>query len=219
VTGFGPFQGVPVNPSETVVRALKDHVAKAAPHIAARIVATDVLQTSAAAVKQYAAALDAPGGAAAAAAERGAGVVVFHIGVDVASSSPGAPAKLEAVAYNDAAFRCPDADGVTLDCAVSEGGAFPRGARLMSKLPARALAAAVAAKGHRLVVSGDAGRFLCNALYWLSLEAGDECGGDGDAAKPPRHALFLHLPPADVMPTAEALALVTAVCEEAVGAV
>ena len=219
VTGFGPFEGVPENPAERVVAALPHHLSARAPHLAPLVIAADVLPVSAARVKAYVAALDAPGGAAATAAAAGVPFVVLHIGVKSASDAPGAHAKLEAVAFNDAYFRCADCDGVKLDCAVTEGGAFPRGARLMTQLPARALAASVAARGHALTVSGDAGRYLCNMTYWLSLDAaaaaGEAAGGDDDAA-PQRHALFLHIPPASVMPQDKALALVTDLLDEVV---
>ena len=219
VTGFGPFEGVPDNPTERVVAALPGHLSTHAPHLAPLVIACDVLPVSAARVKEYVAGLDAPGGAATKAAAAGVPFIVLHIGVKSASDAPGAPAKLEAVAFNDACFRCADCDGVTLDCAVTEGGAFPRGARLMTQLPARALAASVAARGHTLTVSGDAGRYLCNMTYWLSLEAaaaaGEAAGGDDDAA-PERRALFLHIPPASVMPQDKALVLVTDLLDEVV---
>ena len=212
VTGFGPFTGVPNNPAEAVVRALPGHLAIAAPSLAAALDAATILPVGAAAAEAAVEALTAS-------ASRAAAVGAVHVSLHVGVATSATTARLEAVAFNEASFHAPDCDGRKLsDCVVCDS--YPPGARLMSTLPARAVAAAVAARGHPVQVSGDAGRFVCNYLYFRSLAAAAadaEQAGGGDG--PRRHALFLHIPPTAVLPHAEAMALITAVLEEVVAAV
>ena len=59
----------------------------------------------------------------------------------------------------------------------------------------------LAAKGHRVCESGDAGRYVCNYLYFNSLRQVQAAR----ASSPDRdwHALFVHMPPTAVCPMTE----------------
>ena len=112
--------------------------------------------------------------------------VLLHLGVDVTAET----FRLERRACNTASFRVPDVDGVQLKnepvCEKCEPGAW-----LESSLPCAALAQTLRERGVAAVESDDAGRYLCNFLYCLSLQRLKEDGFDA--------CLFLHCPPEAVM--------------------
>lgn len=62
--------------------------------------------------------------------------------------------------------------------------------------PALASAAHLALRGFPVQTSDDAGRYLCNLTYYLSLCESEKARVRRGA---PLHALFLHVPPADVV--------------------
>ena len=112
--------------------------------------------------------------------------MLLHLGVDVTSDV----FRLERRACNTATFRVPDVDGVQLKnervCEECEAGAW-----LESSLPVAALAQTLRERGVAAVDSEDAGQYLCNFLYCLSLQRLKEYGFDA--------CLFLHCPPEAAM--------------------
>lgn len=78
---------------------------------------------------------------------------------------------------------------------------------MLMGLPSRWVESAVhgaerlAAKGHRVCESGDAGRYVCNYLYFNSLRQVQAAR----ASSPDRdwHALFVHMPPTTACPMSE----------------
>ena len=156
VTGFGPFPGVPVNPSAAIVAQL-------GPVAGARLTRRTLATTWAGLP-----ALDAllPGVR-----------VAVHVGVAPRSHR----LRIETTAVDardlaaDAAGRLPD------------GGAGS-GAVRRSRAVAVPLVAAARRCGVPAGVSGDAGRYLCNALYGRSLAA-------ATGAARPHLAVFVHVPP------------------------
>ena len=156
VTGFGPFPGVPVNPSEAIVAALGP-VAGARLTRRRLVTAWDGL-----------AGLDG----------LLSGVrIAVHVGV-----APRARRlRIETVAV-DARQPSPDAAG-RLPVPTPTSGAVRRGRAVAAPLVAAARAAGVPAG-----ISGDAGRYLCNALYFRSLAA-------ATTAARPHLSVFVHVPP------------------------
>jgi pyroglutamyl-peptidase len=162
LTGFGPFPGVAENPSGWLAEAL-----------AARKSAPDwdlhghVLPTEWEAVAALAPDLHAslqPH-------------VMIHFGV-----SPRAPAlRIERSAHNQAARRHDARGRLPATPTVSPTGA----ARLDTGLPVAAIAAHLRAQSHAAGASGSCGRYLCNFLYYRSLEW---------AIAQAREALFVHVP-------------------------
>ncbi|KAL4525796.1 hypothetical protein Ndes2437A_g04229 [Nannochloris sp. 'desiccata'] len=107
-------------------------------------------------------------------------ILVVHLGVDEKSSN----IKLESRASNEAKFRIPDQTGWQPDGVAIDGQEDCRFVR-RTKLPVRKLAGSLSNYG--VVVSQDAGRYVCNYCYFISLE---------EAAKR-KHmfSLFVHVPP------------------------
>jgi pyroglutamyl-peptidase len=155
LTGFGPFPGVPENPSgwlaETLAATTGGHGFE--PH-------GTVLPTEWAAVAALAPRLHAelqP-------------LVTIHFGVSARATG----LRLERTAHNRAEPRA-DACGAKPDCqTVSRDGA----ARIETRLPVTALAAQLRAQGHDARVSQSCGRYLCNYLYYHSLARTGREGGD-----------------------------------------
>jgi pyroglutamyl-peptidase len=162
LTGFGPFPGVAENPSGWLAKTLaaRKPVEGWEPH-------GHVLPTEWDAVAALAPDLHAslqPH-------------VLIHFGI-----SPRARGlRIERSAHNEAALRH-DASGRLPDTlAISPAGA----ARLDTSLPVTAIAAHLRAQGHAANASGSCGRYLCNFLYYRSLEWALAQGRD---------ALFVHVP-------------------------
>lgn len=149
LTGFEPFGGEPVNPSQQLVERLG---AEAPPHPALRV-ATAVLPVDIARVRP---ALEQ--------ALRGARPdVVLAFGQAAGRGT----LCLETRAFNELDFRgVPDNGGH-----VAHGEALVDGAPecLLSDLPLERLAARLGAAGHAVTLSHDAGRHLCNALLFELL--------------------------------------------------
>lgn len=127
----------------------------------------------------------------------------LHVGVDTTRDF----FKLESRAVNVCAFRAPDEDGwwPTAEQPAPVLDSEPFGAVEDTTLDVAALLAVLlqpggggegAACGERVESSSDAGRFVCNALYYASLvecrkrrALQSESSPRGD-----EHALFLHIP-------------------------
>ena len=204
ITGFGPFGGVDVNPTQALLEEAEEGgrallASALPPDLAARVHSTAILPVSAAAATAWAAAE-----AEALTADDASFTVALHLGVD---ASPGGPASrgtfaLEAAGYNSCAFRIPDADGVCLEGCPVEAGR-PQGEARTTRLPlervvGRLVAAGAAVEGTSsspslpaVRVSTCPGRFLCNQLYYLSLGLSQR--------QQRRTALFVHVPPAEVV--------------------
>jgi hypothetical protein len=149
----------------------------------------------------------APSPAAAATA-----VCVLHLGVHTSATR----VHLERCAVNTAAFRCADEAGWAPQCdpvlPADEAGCCR-----YTRLPVDALVERLAASGFPVRASDDAGTFICNYTFYLTLAAMQQAQEEDavldvddaeDAAhalspthaEPPWHALFVHVPPAEVMP-------------------
>ncbi|KNC56029.1 pyrrolidone-carboxylate peptidase [Thecamonas trahens ATCC 50062] len=199
VTGFGPFPGVPVNPTTSLAASLASHPDVASSSVVRTAIggASDAIAALAAAhalVPGSDAAGDSAGEAEAAGAiETGTEVarrttLLLHLGV--AASATGV--RLEQRAYNEASFRVPDQDGAQLsDEPIDE--VMPTESWLETLLPLERIAALMsdAHPDVPIEVSTDAGRYLCNYLYYKSLRLAH---GSSNL-----HSLFVHIPPLSVI--------------------
>jgi pyroglutamyl-peptidase len=164
LTGFEPFDGESVNPSQEVAKLL-DGVA-----IGGHAVKSLVLPVQhEAARERIAPALEEPGLSA-----------VVHLGL----AGGRARISIERVAVNVMDYEIPDAAGQLLrDTPCVAGGA----AAYFSTLPLRDIFAALAADGIPAHISNTAGAYLCNYTLYTTLDALAR-GRRGIAAG------FLHLP-------------------------
>jgi pyroglutamyl-peptidase len=167
LTGFGPFPGAAVNPTTALVRRLARN---------RRVTAAEVRCVGHVFATRYAAVDDEF--AALLAHHRPDAVVMFGLAARRAHVS------IEMLARNRVSMVFPDAGGGAARRAVIETNAA-RDRR--GRAPMRSLLAA--ARGARVDtrLSRDAGRYVCNYVYWRALEAAGRPGG-------PRLAVFVHVP-------------------------
>ena len=158
VTGFGPFPGAPVNPTEPLVEDL-EHV-----RLPGTRIATHVFQTSYAAIDRQLPLLLMR--------HRPGALLMFGL----AAATP--HLRIETWARN-AVAELPDAGGVTPASRSIAPGRAPR-----LKLPTldRTLLAAARRAGVAAAVSEDAGDYLCNYLCWRTALIAGQPGGPRLAA-------------------------------------
>ncbi|EEF36996.1 pyrrolidone-carboxylate peptidase 1 [Ricinus communis] len=181
VTGFKKFQGVTDNPTETIVTNLKDFVQKRGLPAGVTLGSCNVLETAGeGALPLLYKVLES--NAAATNVGENEQVVWLHLGVN----SGALGFAIERLAVNEATFRCPDElgwqplqhpivpeDGGTsctreTCCSINEILKF-----LKKK------------KGYNVTTSDDAGRFVCNYVYYHSLRFAEQKG---------HKSLFVHVP-------------------------
>ncbi|MDI4663246.1 peptidase C15 [Xanthobacter autotrophicus] len=169
VTAFGPFPGVPLNPSQ---RTARDLLRLRRPALADVEIVFEILPTRWSVLPHLDTLMDEQ-----------AFDGVLLLGVAARRRHVG----LEARAMN-AARPFPDAQG-----------RHPPGRRLAprgpddyrSTAPVLPWASALRRCGIAAAASGDAGRYLCNAAYFHALAAAQACARSKGAVPP---VLFIHLP-------------------------
>ena len=143
VTGFGPFPRVPRNPSQLLVERLDDAIGDLTLH--RRILPTDY---------------------------RAAGPLIetlldvlrpdFCLCIGVARA--GDPLRLETTARNLGTVQTPDQSGFTFSGAIAAGAPETYAATLSLDR----IHAALHERGHRVVLSNDAGGYVCNYVFFTA---------------------------------------------------
>ena len=202
ITGFGPFAGVPNNPTAKLISRLHD-IKPMLLDDGMHIRETHILDTSADAAKHGIQGIysrlckdnlnneystkDV--------------IVMLHLGVNYR----GKKMQLEQCAYNDATFRVPDNNGYQPQKICILGNSSTFGQCLRTTLDVDEICMELQLQGQpSCCVSQDPGRFVCNYTYCLSL---DQCQSANDALKKNEqeytkqiegcHSLFLHVTPFD----------------------
>lgn len=197
VTGFGPFDGVPENPTTHLVNKLKNYLA---PDLAS-ITETALIETSAQASRSFIHSLLQQ-------KEQNddKSVILLHLGVNY----KGTTFQLERCAYNDASFRVPDEQGFQPKGESILGEAVPVGATLQTQIDVEKLASQLNADVKKdVLVSTDPGRFVCNYTYCYSLQTFQESSSSSSNYR----CLFLHVPPFSEIPEEDQLAFVERLLE------
>jgi len=165
ITGFGRFPGAPTNPSGTLARTLArrpgfDGVERIAHEFATSYAAVD---------------RDLP---KLIARHRPDAVILFGLAGRTKS------VRIETQARNAMSLLFPDVDGVVPAKApiVPRAPSHRRGA-----VPFPRLLAAARTTGVNTRFSRDAGRYICNYVYWRAIEAAARPGG-------PKLVVFVHVP-------------------------
>jgi pyroglutamyl-peptidase len=167
LTGFGPFPGAPVNPTERLVEKLAHSRRLALPGVRRT---AHVFRTSYAAVDRELPEL----------LKRTKPDVLVMFGLAARARH----LRIEIRARNAASRIVPDASGRSARTGSIAPGAA---AALALRIPAQRLLKAARTTGVKAALSRDAGRYLCNYLCWRATEA---------AARPngPKVAAFIHVP-------------------------
>ncbi|CAN1187455.1 Pyrrolidone-carboxylate peptidase [Linum perenne] len=179
VTGFKKFQGVSQNPTETIVNKLKDYVEKRGLPAGVTLGSCTILETAGdGARKMLYQTLES---STATNGDKNEQVVWVHMGVN----SGAVKFAIERQAVNEATFRCPDELGwqpnnhpiIPEDggptSAIETGCSVDEMLRFLKK------------KGFDVMISDDAGRFVCNYVYYHSLRFAKQKG---------HKSLFVHVP-------------------------
>eukprot|EP00743_Colponemidia_sp_Colp-15_P006467 GILK01006962.1.p1 GENE.GILK01006962.1~~GILK01006962.1.p1 ORF type:complete len:225 (+),score=24.40 GILK01006962.1:41-676(+) len=201
LTGFGPFAGVERNPTETILEQFQQAV-KDDPIEGVDVRICTVLETSAVGaaegVKTLCAQCTVPDTSSVSVPTRR---LFLHCGVNANATS----FALEKQAFNEANFRVPDQRDFKPLCQpiVAEHGAVD--CILTTQIDVESLCEKLCDCGFKCVVSTDAGRYVCNYLYYLSLNSCASVGAD---------CLFLHVPPFSVYDLASQLSFLRALLSE-----
>jgi pyroglutamyl-peptidase len=175
LTGFGPFPGVPHNPSAWLAQALGVRAAPAlADELHVRIFATE-----------WRAATLAPDLYAA---------LQPHVMIQFGVSQRAEAFRLERSAFNRAASRIDAAGALPVHPQICSAGPH----RLDTTLPVAPLAAHLRGRGLPAIASRSAGSYLCNFLYYQAL-----AWARAQAHTP--MLLFVHIPPVSMRFTEEIL--------------
>jgi pyroglutamyl-peptidase len=170
IAGFGPFPGAPFNPSALLAKAL---VRRRRPALAAIERSSHVFATAYGAVDRDLKTL---------LAQKPDIVLIFGL------AGRRRHVCIETRARNAVSVLLPDASGYR-----PKSGTIARGAppSRQGKAPFARLLGAVRAQGVPARMSRDAGRYLCNYVYWQALERMDK-------ASP--MVAFVHIPQLRLMP-------------------
>ncbi|XP_020273305.1 uncharacterized protein LOC109848288 [Asparagus officinalis] len=183
VTGFKKFHGVSENPTETIVSNLKEYMKKKGPPKGLVLGSCTVLETAGqgALAQLYKILESAVAKLDEEPSNAGRQVIWLHFGVN----SGAARFALENQAVNEATFRCPDELGwkpQRVPIIPADGGITRT---RETSLPVNDISKALAKMGYGVIPSDDAGRFVCNYVYYHSLRFAEQNG---------IKSLFVHVP-------------------------
>ncbi|CAA2967776.1 pyroglutamyl-peptidase 1 [Olea europaea subsp. europaea] len=200
VTGFTKFEGVAENPTETIVNNLRNYVATAGllpPGINLRICM--VLETAGdGAISTFYKVMQS--GISTGSRLDNEKIVWLHLGVN----NGGLNFSIERQAVNEASFCCPDELGwqpQQLPIILGDGGIHQI---RRTSCPIEAIQELLRRKGFDVTISNDAGRFVCNFVYYHSLRYAEQKG---------HNCLFVHLPPFSRIDEANQMQFILALLE------
>ncbi|KAL3501171.1 hypothetical protein ACH5RR_035620 [Cinchona calisaya] len=180
VTGFKKFQGVAENPTEYIVNNLRNYVEKRGLPAGVKLGSCLVLETAGdGALPVLYKVMES--GIPVDNNSYDEQVIWLHLGVN----SGALKFAIERQAVNEATFRCPDELGwQPQQLAIIPGDGGLNQARKTS-CSVEAILQHLKNKGHDVMVSDDAGRFVCNYVYYHSLRFAEQKG---------HRSLFVHVP-------------------------
>ncbi|XP_068663250.1 uncharacterized protein [Aristolochia californica] len=179
VTGFKKFHGVTENPTETIVSNLKEFTGKKGLPKGLVLGSCEVLETAglgalASLYQMFESGLNSK-------TSSSGRVILVHFGVN----SGAIRFAIEQQAVNEATFRCPDELGwkpQKVPIVPSDGGISRT---RETTLPVNEITKSLAKMGYEVTPSEDAGRFVCNYVYYHSLRFAEQNG---------IRSLFVHVP-------------------------
>ncbi|XP_062081777.1 uncharacterized protein LOC133788339 isoform X1 [Humulus lupulus] len=166
VTGFKKFHGVPENPTETIVTGIKEYLKKNGFPKGLILGSCSILETAGqGALDSLNKTLQSSISAKDSESSNSGRVIWVHFGVNSGATR----FAIEHQAVNEATFRCPDEMGwkpqkvpiIPLDGGISN--------KRETSLPVEEVTNALVTKGYEVMTSDDAGRFVCNYVYYHSL--------------------------------------------------
>ncbi|KAL1293944.1 hypothetical protein HN51_054611 [Arachis hypogaea] len=184
VTGFKKFHGVSENPTETIVNNLAEYMKKKGLPKGLVLGSCNILETAGqeALVPLYQTLQSAITARDSDSQSSSSNKIIWlHLGVNSGATR----FAIEKQAVNEATFRCPDEMGwkpQRVPIIPSDG---PISHIRTTSLPVEDITKALAKKGYDVMTSDDAGRFVCNYVYYHSLRFAEQ-----NETK----SLFVHVP-------------------------
>jgi len=198
ITGFGKFGGIENNPTTTIVQTLQEEYKNGNPKLqnikhfsivkVAASSATEEVDHIMQLIQQ----------------EKKKHAVILHLGVNPRIGQN--PAfQLEKNAYNEANFRIPDEESFQPRNETIDPTHPDLGFKWSTDLNVKVLQDRLAHKGFfDVCTSGDAGRFVCNYIYFRSLNAVQQYYAAQSSEKKEDvvkiHVLFVHVPKFEGIP-------------------
>ncbi|KAJ7973232.1 Pyrrolidone-carboxylate peptidase [Quillaja saponaria] len=182
ITGFKKFHGVSENPTETIVNNLKEYLKKKGFPKGLILGSCSILETAGqGALAPLYRILQSAISKKDSESSNSNRIIWIHFGVNSGATR----FAIEQQAVNEATFRCPDEMGwkpqkvpiITADGGISRVRE--------TSLPVQEITKTLAKKGYDVITSDDAGRFVCNYVYYHSLRFAEQNG---------IKALFVHVP-------------------------
>ncbi|XP_011038995.1 PREDICTED: uncharacterized protein LOC105135690 isoform X1 [Populus euphratica] len=182
VTGFKKFHGVAENPTEAIVGNIKEYMKKKGMPKGVILGSCSVLETAGqGAVAPLYQIFQSSINSKDSESSSPGRVIWLHFGVNSGATR----FAIEHQAVNEATFRCPDELGwkpQKVPIIPSDGGI----SRVReTTLPVEELTKILKKKGYEVMTSDDAGRFVCNYVYYHSLRFAEQNG---------TKSLFVHVP-------------------------
>lgn len=171
VTGFKKFHGVAENPTEAIVSNLKEFMKKRGMPKGLVLGSCTVLETAGeGALPQLYKILESAVNSEENCSPDAGRVIWLHFGVNSGASR----FAIETQAINEATFRCPD----ELGWKPQRVPIFPSDGGIMrvreTSLPVVEMTKTLESMGYPVTSSDDAGRFVCNYVYYHSLRFAEE---------------------------------------------
>uniref|UniRef100_A0A803KN36 Pyrrolidone-carboxylate peptidase n=1 Tax=Chenopodium quinoa TaxID=63459 RepID=A0A803KN36_CHEQI len=182
VTGFKKFHGVAENPTETIVRNLKEYMEKKGLPKGLALGSCNILETAGhGAVVPLHQTLQSAINENDSELPNSGKVIWLHLGVNSGATR----FAIENQAVNEATFRCPDEMGWKPQKVqiIPVDGEITRTRK--TSLPVEEITSVLTKKGYEVMTSDDAGRFVCNYVYYHSLWFAEQNG---------TKSLFVHVP-------------------------
>lgn len=171
VTGFKKFHGVAENPTETIVTNLKGYMEKKGLPKGVVLGSCSVLETAGhGALAPLYQILESAVAEPDSMSSNSRRVIWLHLGVNSGATG----FAIEHQAVNEATFRCPDELGWKPQKVpiISSDGDISHTRK--TSLPVDNITKALVQMGHKVISSDDAGRFVCNYVYYHSLRFAEQ---------------------------------------------
>eukprot|EP01119_Soliformovum_irregulare_P011760 TRINITY_DN2981_c0_g1_i1.p1 TRINITY_DN2981_c0_g1~~TRINITY_DN2981_c0_g1_i1.p1 ORF type:complete len:267 (-),score=34.75 TRINITY_DN2981_c0_g1_i1:884-1684(-) len=183
ITGFGEFHGVKSNPTEEMIGNTLISYLQENPVDGIEIIYRSVLEVSAVGALHGLLEMQRR-----TLLHSNVKAPVFWIHFGVNGSTHDGHIQLEEIGWNEANFRCNDERGWTpASQPISRTTDVDH---FKSSINVPFLVESLRSKSHTVKASQDPGRFICNWIYFNSLQHAKETGA---------HSLFVHVPPFDAM--------------------
>ncbi|XP_074350261.1 uncharacterized protein LOC141689770 [Apium graveolens] len=182
VTGFKKFHGVSENPTETIVNNIQEYVKIKGLPKGVTLGSCSILETAGeGAITPLYQALQSALNRKDSDSSNSGKIIWVHFGVNSGATR----FAIEHQAFNEATFRCADEMGWKPQKVpiVPADGAISRTRK--TSLPVEEIAYSLAKMGFEVMTSDDAGRFVCNYVYYHSLRFAEQNG---------ILSLFVHVP-------------------------